>query len=56
MLNEVWNTRSLVSIEKYLVNEWIKENRQMIMLFEIVDILIVMPIAPDEHPSPIKRN
>ena len=56
MLNEVWNTRSLVSIEKYLVNEWIKENRQMIMLFEIVDILIVMPIDPDEHPSPIKRK
>ena len=28
----------------------------MIILFEIVDILIVMPIAPDEHPSPIKRK
>ena len=28
----------------------------MIMLFEIVDILIVMPIDPDEHPSPIKRK
>ena len=28
----------------------------MIILFEIVDILIVMPIAPDEHPSPIKKK
>ena len=26
------------------------------MLFEIVDILIVMLIDPDEHPSPIKKK
>ena len=28
----------------------------MIILFEFVDILIVMPIDPDEHPSTIKRK